>query len=248
MSFKSLRGLIPIFVLLGIWQLVGNTQSATTPAPSAWWPAFKQIEASGQLWIALRTTMELYVEGLVIAAILGVAVGIVLGSSRHVARAMSPLLEFLRATPAAAIVPGFILLFHASKDTEIFIVVFGTIWPILLNTTSARAALSPLRLDVGHTMGLSLWERLFKLVIPSLLPAIFVGIRLAATLCLIVTLLVDFLVATGGLGYLLVEYEQEFNGSDAFALLAVIAIVAILINLIIGAAERLVLRRFPTAQ
>jgi ABC-type nitrate/sulfonate/bicarbonate transport system permease component len=244
---KSLRGLVPLALILLIWQLVGSTKTAgsTTPAPSTWWTAFKQIERSGSLWTGLRLTMILYVEGLLIAIVLGVALGVALGASRRVNQAFGGLLEFLRATPAAAIVPGALLLFHASSGTKIGIVVYGSIWPILLNTAAGRKALAPLRLDVARCMQMSWWDRMRKFVLPSLLPEIMVGIRIAASICLIITLLVDVLVATGGLGYLLVQYQSTFQASSAFAMLAVIGVIGILINLAIGASERYVLRRWP---
>lgn len=246
MSLKSLRGIIPIAVLLGIWQLVGNTHSATTPSPSTWWPALKTLEQSGELWPAIGKTMRLYVEGLAGATILGVIFGIALGASRRLNLGFSPLLEFLRATPAAAIVPGLLILFHASTGTEVAIVIYGTIWPVLLNVAAARAALPPLRLEIGHSLGMSWWDRMRKIVLPSLLPEIVVGVRIAASICLIVTLLVDFLVATGGIGYVLVQQEQTFQAASAFALLAVIGIIGILINVTLGSTERLVLRRWPS--
>jgi ABC-type nitrate/sulfonate/bicarbonate transport system permease component len=245
MSFKSLWGLVPIAALLGIWQLVGSPHSLTTPAPSAWWPALKTIEQSGLLWKALKTSLLIFVEGLAIATVLGIAVGVALGASRRTTRAFGPLLEFLRATPAAAIVPGAILLLHANNRTSVIIVVYGSIWPILLNTAAARAALPPLRLDVARSLNMSWLERMRKIVLPSLVPEIVVGIRVAAPICLVVTLLCDYLIATGGIGYILVQYQQQFQASEAFALIAVIGIVGILINFSLGAAESVVLRRWP---
>jgi ABC-type nitrate/sulfonate/bicarbonate transport system permease component len=245
-QLRWLFGLVPIAVLLGIWQLVGSS-TGSTPTPSTWWPAFKTIEESGQLWGALGKTMRLYAEGLVISTILGVAFGVALGSSKVASRGMSPLLEFLRATPAAAIVPGLLILFHANTRTDVLIVVYGTIWPILLNAAAARAALPPLRLEVGYSMGLTWWERMRKLVLPTLIPEIVVGVRVAASICLIVSLLVDYLVATGGIGTLLVQYEQTFQSASAFALLAVVGIVGILINVLLGGTEHYVLRHWPRA-
>lgn len=245
MSLRSLRGLIPIAALLGLWQLVGSPSSTTAPTPSSWWTAFESIERSGAFWPALEKTMLLYVEGLVAAIILGVVLGLALGASRTLTRALGPLLEFLRATPAAAIVPGAILLFHANNRTDVGIVVYGSIWPILLNTAAARAAIPPLRLDVAHALRLTRWDRMRKVVLPSVLPEIVVGVRVAAPICLIITLLVDFLLATGGIGYLLVQYQQSFVASNAFAMLAVIGIIGITLNLVIGSAEKLVLYRWP---
>jgi ABC-type nitrate/sulfonate/bicarbonate transport system permease component len=244
-SLRSLRGFLPIAALLGIWQLAGNPNSASAPAPSSWWPAFKSIEQSGAFWPALEKTMVLYVEGLVVATILGVALGLALGSSRRVAQALGPLFEFIRATPAATLVPGALTLFHANGRTDVGMVVFGCIWPVLLNTAAARAALPPLRLDVAHALRLSRWDRMRKVVLPSVLPAIVVGIRIAAPVCLIITLLADFLLSTGGIGYLLVQYQETFVASSAFAMVAVIGIIGILINLALGSAQRVVLHRWP---
>ncbi len=245
MTLRSLRGLIPIALLLGLWQLIGDPNSTTAPTPSTWWPAFKSIEKSGALWPALEKTMLLYVEGLIGAVILGVAFGLALGSSRRLSQAFGPLLEFVRAIPAAAIVPVAILLFHVNSRTDVAIVIFGSIWPVLLNTSAARASIPALRVDVAHSLRLSRWDRLRKVVVPSVLPEIVVGVRVAAPICLIITLLVDVLVATGGIGYLLVQYQQTFVASSAFAMLAVIGIIGITINVAIGAAERLVLYRWP---
>jgi ABC-type nitrate/sulfonate/bicarbonate transport system permease component len=245
MSLRSLRGLLPIAALLGIWQLVGNPNSSSAPAPSSWWPAFRTIERSGTFWPAFAKTMELYIEGLIVATILGVALGMALGSSRRVGQALGPLFEFLRATPAAAIVPGAVVLFHANTRTDVGIVVYGSIWPVLLNTAAARAALPPLRLDIAHALGLSWLARMRKVVLPSLLPEIVVGVRVSAPVCLIITLLVDILGGAHGIGYLLVLYQQTFVASSAFAMLAVIGIIGVLINVTLGSATRIVLHRWP---
>jgi ABC-type nitrate/sulfonate/bicarbonate transport system permease component len=246
MRLRLLRGIVPIVVLLGIWQLIGNTHSSSTPSPSTWWTALKTIEANGTFWPALWITVRLFIEGLVLAIIIGIALGMALGASRRLTRALSPILEFLRTTPAAAIVPAAILLFRAGMGTDLGVITYGTLWPILLNVTVARSSLSPLRLDVAHSLGLSRWDRLRKIVLPSLVPEIVVGIRVAAPICLIVTILVDFLVSTGGLGYELIQYEQSFSASSAFAMLAVIGILGIIISVVIGILSRLSLRRWPS--
>jgi ABC-type nitrate/sulfonate/bicarbonate transport system permease component len=245
MSLKSLRGFVPITVALVLWQIFGDPNSLTAPPPSAWWTSFQQIQESGALWPAFGLTMKLFIEGLVIAIVLGVLLGGALGASRTLSRALGPLFEFIRATPAAAIVPAALVLFHASIGTQIGIVVYGSIWPILLNTAAARAALPELRVEVAHCLQLSTWERMRKIVLPSLLPDILVGIRIAAPVCLIITLLVDFLVATGGVGYLLVQYQQSFQVTGAFTLLAMIGVIGIAINVAIGSSERVILRRWP---
>ena len=149
-----------------------------------------------------------------------------------------PAFEFLRATPAAAIVPGALLLFHANvtyrRRRSSCTARSGR---CCSNTAAARAALPPLRLDVAHALRLSLVGSHAQ----DRAAVAAAGDRrrrpFAAPVCLIVTLLVDFLVATGGIGYLLVQYQQTFLASSAFAMLAVIGIIGILINLALGSAR-----------
>ncbi|WP_169789917.1 ABC transporter permease [Actinoplanes subtropicus] len=245
MTLRTLRGLLPVALVLALWQVFGDKESVSAPPPSVWWSAFTTIRQSGAWWPALGTTLRLFVTGLTLATALGVLLGGALGASQRLNRALNPVLEFIRATPAAAVVPAALLLFHASARTEVGIIVYGSIWPVLLNTAAGRAALPAIRLEMARSLRLSTGERWRKVVLPSLLPDIVVGIRVAAPVCLIVTLLVDFLVATGGLGYVLVMYQQSFQVSSAFALLATIGGVGIVINLLIGGAERLILRRWP---
>ncbi|MFG1926950.1 ABC transporter permease [Cryptosporangium sp. NPDC048952] len=245
MNLKALRGLLPVAVVLILWQLVGDKNSVNAPPPSVWWEALRQIDESGELWPAIGKTLRLGAIGLLAALAIGVAVGTAIGASRRLTAACGPLLEFARATPAAAIVPAALLLFSADMPTQAGLVTFGTVWPILLNTAAARAAVPPLRLEVAACLRMSRWARLRKVVLPSLLPEIMTGLRVAVPICLIVALLVDFLVATGGIGYLLVQYQQTFQISAAYALLTVIGVVGILLNVGIGAAERLILRRWP---
>lgn len=240
-----LKGLLPIAVVLALWQLLGSPHSTTLPAPSAWWQAFERLRDQGQLWSALRTTVQLFLVGLVLAVIIGVAVGTALGASRRFNRALNPLLEFLRTIPAPAIVPAAILLTGLNDRSAIGVIVFGAVWPVLLSTASARAALPESRLDVARTLNLSWPARTWKIVLPSLLPAILTGVRVAAPICLIMTLLADFLLTSGGLGQLLVQLQQQFDAAGTFALLAVIGIVGLLLNLAIAGFERLVLRRWP---
>lgn len=244
--YGILRGLVPLIVLLGIWQLVGNPHSSSTPAPSTWWTSLKQIEQNGTLWPAVWITVRLYLEGLALAILIGIALGIALGSSQRLTRALSPLLEFMRNTPAAAVVPVAILVFRAGITTDLGAITYGTIWPILMNVTIARSSLSPLRIDLGHSLGLSWWTRLHKIILPSLVPEIITGIRVAAPICLIITILVDILLATGGLGYQLTVAQQSYSSGDAFAMVAVIGLLGVLISILLGIFERVVLRRWPS--
>ncbi|MET9388731.1 ABC transporter permease subunit [Streptomyces sp. NPDC002928] len=243
---KAFRGYVFFAVVLGIWQLVGNPDSPLAPTPSRWWPAFKTVESNGTLWTATAKSLELYVESLVTGLVIGVVLGIAIGGSRVLSRMLGPLLEYCRTTPPALLVPAAVLLFGLHTYMEIGIVVFASVWPVLLSTAGARRALPEQRLDVARTLHFSWWKRMRKIVLPSLVPEIALGVRVAVPLCLLLVLLVDFLLGTGGLGYVLIQSQQSFASAQAWALVAFIGVLGRLITVVVDRSERLVLRRWPT--
>jgi ABC-type nitrate/sulfonate/bicarbonate transport system permease component len=247
MRFGLLKGLLPLILVLVVWQLVGDKSSSTLPPPSSWWDSLKTIEGQGGLWSAFEKTIVLFFEGLALATIIGLAFGVALGSSEPLSSGLGPTLEFWRTTPAAAIVPAVILLFGTAMGAEIGIVVFGTVWPILLNVTAGRRRLPSLRIDLAHSFHLSWWARMRKIILPSLVPDILTGLRIAGPICLIVVLLVDFLMSTGGLGYLIVQYQGAFEASSTFAIVAVVGVIGYLVTVGLAAAEFFVLRRWQTS-
>jgi ABC-type nitrate/sulfonate/bicarbonate transport system permease component len=82
-------------------------------------------------------------------------------------------------------------------------------------------------------------------VLPSLVPGVLTGIRVATSICLIMTLLADFLLTSGGLGGLLVQLPQQFDAAGTFALLAVVGVVGLALNAIIAGVAATILRRWP---
>ena len=100
-----LKGLLPLLLLLGVWQLVGDESSASFPRPSSWWPALKNIEADGELWTSLGATMVTFVLALLVATVLGATLGILIGSLRTADRAMAPTLQFFMSIPSPTLVP-----------------------------------------------------------------------------------------------------------------------------------------------
>ncbi len=101
-------------------------------------------------------------------------------------------------------------------------------WPILLNTATAMRAVPAVRLDMSRTLGLTIGERWRKVVLPTLAPGIMLGVRVAASMALIITLLVDILGAGEGIGRLLVENQQKFDARAVWGLLLIVGTVGYL--------------------
>lgn len=242
-----LRGLLPLALALVVWQLVGDPDSPYYPPPSTWWTALSQLQRDGVLLPALGQTMRTFFLALAIAIVVGAGAGAAVGASRASGRAVEPLFELMRTTPPPVIVPIAILIIGSTSTMMTAVVAFAALWPVLLNSAAAMRAVPAVRLEGARSLRLSRAERLFKVVLPSLTPGIMLGLSVAAPLALIVTLVVELLSASGGLGDLLLTAQRSFDAAGVFGLLAVAACVGLALNAVVGELERRMARNWGGA-
>ena len=243
-ALAGLRGLLPLAIALALWQVVGDPASTSFPPPSTWLEAIGDMAAEGVLWPALTRTFLAFVLALLVATVLGSAIGMVIGASARVDRAVGPMLELTRSLPPPAIVPVATLVLGVTLQTSIAIVVLAVIWPILLNTAAGMRSIPPVRIEMARILGLGRWRTVSKVVVPSLAPSIILGFRVAVAIALIVTLLVDIIGSGEGAGLLILQRQGAFDASSVWGLLLIIGIFGYLVNLAVIALERRVMRNW----
>ena len=232
-----LRGLLPLALLLAVWEVTASPDSLSFPPPSTWPEALAELHEEGALLPAVAKTLVTFAVAMVVASVLGVALGMVIGASRKLERALTPLMDFFRTLPPPAIVPVLALLLGATQQMAVTVVVLAAIWPILLNTVTAMRSVPPVRLEMARSLGLTRNDRLRKVVFPSLAPGIVLGIRVSVSIALIVTLLVDILGTGEGIGRELLVSQQTFQPAKVWALLLVVGIFGYLISAAAAAGE-----------
>lgn len=244
--FAGLKGLLPLAVLLTVWQLFGGRDPLRFPPPSRWIEAIIQLNASGVLLPALGQSLLTFSLGLAFAIVVGIALGLLIGSLPRVDRSVSPLFDFLRGLPVPVLVPVTILLLGVGLGTSVFIVTFAIVWPILLNTALARRTVSLVRMDMARMLGFGPVDRLTKVIVPSVLPSAMVGVRVSASLGIITTLVVEMISGGGqGAGFLLMERQARYDSPGMWGMLLVIGIFGFVINYVLGLLEGRVLRNWP---
>lgn len=241
-----LRGLIPLALLLIGWQLL-STDPLRFPAPSRWFESLAHLAEAGVLLPSLGHSLVTFLLGLSIAIVAGVAVGLVVGSLPRVDRAFSPLFDFLRGLPVPVLVPVTILVLGVGLSSSVFIVAFAIVWPILLNTALARRTVSEVRMDSARMLRLGALGTLMKIVVPSVFPSTMVGVRIAASLGVITTLVVEMISGGRGAGFLLMERQARFDSPGMWGVLLIIGVFGFLLNLALALIERRVLRNHPDA-
>jgi ABC-type nitrate/sulfonate/bicarbonate transport system permease component len=243
-----LIGLVPLAIGLAIWEASSSADAISFPQPSSWWTAFKELERGGLLWTSLRSTMSTFLIAMVVATVLGVGAGVVIGFSGRLERTLTPLIDFFRTLPPPVIVPVLTLLLGITLKAGVAIVVISVIWPILLNTMGAVHEMPVTRREISSVLGVSRFAAFWKITVPSLLPGIAVGLRTSLSIGLVVTLLVDMIGSGGGIGRLLVTQQQLFDASSVWALLFLIGALGYALNLAVHGATTYLLRHHPSAQ
>jgi len=230
----ALRGLLPVAVLLIVWQLTTSDVSLSFPPPDEWLKAIARMNADGVLCPAALHTLATYALGLACGVIVGCVVGTAIGASPLIDRALTPTIDFMAAVPGAALVPVAVLLLGPGRLSGVSTVALIVSWPVLLNTATAMRSIPAVRLEMSRTIGLSWAQRWAKVIVPSLIPGAMLGVRVAASLAVIITLLVDIFGAGTGIGRLLLESQQRFDASAAWGLLLIVGLFGYLMSFLLS--------------
>jgi ABC-type nitrate/sulfonate/bicarbonate transport system permease component len=207
-------------------------------APSAAFRALAGELWSGRLTGEVATTLEGYAQGLGLAAGAGVVLGIAIGSSRTLLAALSPLIEFLRPVPAVAIIPLAILFLGLGVSMRRFVIAYAAFWPILINTIYGVRGSDRLLHDVARTSGIGGVGRLVRVSFPAALPSIATGIRVSASLALLVAVTAEFIVGTEGVGSYMQHQQEAVRLPELYAAVVLVGTLGYAINVGLRAAQR----------
>ena len=192
--------------------------------------ALWQLIREGQLQAHLSASLTRSVIGFGIAVVTAIPLGLLIAWYRRVERPLNPLLELFRNTAALALLPVFTLLLGIGEITKISIVAYASFFPILLNVIAGVKNVDPLLVRAARTLGLSSREMFTKVILPSAVPTIFTGIRMAGTASILVLIAAEMVGAKAGLGYLIINAQSSFQITDMYAGILTTAIVGVTVN------------------
>lgn len=243
--FEVLAGLLPLVLLLVVWELTGSPDSPFYPAPSSWWPALFTRGQGEDIIPAILDTTRTFGLGLMLATIVGVAAGIGVGVSTRADRAFGPLFEFARALPPAAMVPVATLLLGFDEPMKVVVVVLAAVWPIMLNTRTGVRTIDPVLFDMARSLRLSPSRTVGKVLLPAVTPSVLLGVRVATPVALVITLLVEYLTGVNGVGALVGDAQRTFQPARVYALIVIAGLISLAVNSLVRYVEQRVRRLHP---
>jgi len=232
---------VPAGLVAGWWIASSGSTSIYFPPLSKILSAFRQIWVFSHFRSDLIPSHEYLAAGLLLATVVGVAVGLTLGLTPVIADALTPVLEFLRAMPAVALVPAALLLLGIGPRTQIIVIASAAVWPILLNTIDGTRGIDPMVLDVAHSYQMRWPDRLFRMVLRAASPQIVAGMRTALSVGIIMLVFSEQFGSTEGVGYQLLSSERNFEVPQMWAAMILLGLLGYLLNVAFRGFERLVL-------
>jgi len=186
-----------------IWELAcraGLLPTDYVPPPSAVAGEIAREIVTPRWWLGTAQTLSNWLAAIVIGAAIAIPLGIVLGSSEHLYRALRVPLEFLRAVPPVALIPVVVLVAGATPRAAIFLAAYGCVWPMLIQTIYGVRAVDPLLRQVAVAYGIPRSGMMRHVIIPATAPYILTGLSVSSALALIAIIGSEIIVGIAGVG------------------------------------------------
>lgn len=238
---KVLLGLLAVAIFLAAWQavfLVLPFNKLFISKPDLILEAFVELIASGDLMRDLAISAVPFFYGFSAAVLVGVPLGVVMGWRAPVRYTLDPIMTVFYASPLVALAPLVIVFFGVGVSGKAIIIFMLSVFPFIFNAQAGVRAVDPLLINVVRSMGGKERDLYLKILIPSVLPYIVAGARIAVGRGLIGILVGEFFAASEGIGYAIARFGDLFALDKMFACILAIMIIAVVLTEGIRWAER----------
>jgi len=201
--FKVVARVLVVLALLGGWQYLSVSDALAADAFPSMTDTMAELGRqllSAELWTAVWETVRGWAVGLLIGAGLAIVIGTLLGLNRFAYLSVIPVIEFLKTVPVIAILPLAIVVWGASLEMKVFLVSFGVFWPTTIQVIYGVRAVDPVVRDTAVVLRLRGLRKFFTVTLPSAAPFVATGLRIAAAVGLILTIIAELLGGAQGLG------------------------------------------------
>ena len=238
-----------VLVGLAVWEVYGRAIHTVIFAyPTQIGHAFIELVRNGELWFYLQGSLVVLALGLGLAIAIGIPLGIVMGRRDVVEYALEPYINALYSTPTVALIPLIVLWAGFQVKAKVILVFLFCVFPILINTYQGVKNTDARLLEVARSFCAGEWSMWRDLMVPSAAPYILAGIRLGIGRGLVGMIVAEFYTEITGLGYMIVQYANNFRTDRLFVPIVVLMVLGISLTSLLRRIERSVAPWLHVAQ
>jgi NitT/TauT family transport system permease protein len=234
-------GLAVFVALIGLWELgsrAGVIPSLVLPAPSQAWDAFMDLVESGNLFKHLGASLQRLILGFTLGFTAGLVVGTAIGLSSVARAGLTPLVAAIFPIPKIALLPLFIIWFGIGEGSKVATIFFGCFFPTVIATYGGIDSVDRTLIRMGQSFGLSRPDIIRKIVLPAALPAILSGMRISASIAIILLVAAEMIGAEYGIGAYVLLAGNLMATDQLVAGVAILSLLGLAVNFLITRAER----------
>jgi len=239
---KKILGAAAVIVFLTAWELCGNTLQLINPlfmsAPSLVFKAAFQMFASGEIFNDLYVSGIEFFWGYMLSVVVAIPFGIAIGWYKRFAYVCDPFVNAMNATPRIALLPLVIIWLGIGIISKVGIIFLGAVFPLLINTRDGVKTTPVNLLTAARSFGASEWQIFKSVVLPSTVPFILTGLRLAVGRALIGVMVGELYAATAGIGFMITVAGATFQTDKVFVGVLIFAISGMTLTAVIDRYER----------
>ena len=228
---KKILGTVSVVLFLAVWELVGNVYQWINPlfmsAPSLILKAAIELFRSGEIWNDLYVSGVEFFWGFILSVVVGIPFGIAVGWYKRAAYIFDPFVNAMNATPRVALLPLIIIWLGIGILSKVGIIFLGSVFPLMINTRDGVKTTPVNLLNAAKSFGASQWQIFGSVVLPSTLPFILTGLRLAVGRALIGVFVGELYAATAGIGFMVTVAGATFQTDKVFVGISIFIIVGL---------------------
>ncbi|MBC7430834.1 MAG: nitrate ABC transporter permease [Rubritepida sp.] len=243
--------LLVVAALFLLWELLCSGPGATLPPPTRVWSDAKELilnpfyDRGGLdkgLGLHLAASLQRVAVGFALAVVVGVGLGMLVGSSRLAMRGLDPIFQILRTVPPLAWLPLSLAAFREAQPSAIFVIFITAVWPIIINTAVGVRNVPADYRNVARVIRLRPHEWFLRIVVPAAAPYIFTGLRIGVGLSWLAIIAAEMLIGGVGIGFFIWDAWNASNLSDIIVALIYVGLVGFVLDRIMAFAGRAVTR------
>ena len=238
---QKLLGIAGILGFLATWEAIprlGIIDGRYLPPASEVIAALVRDFTLTAFWASVAETMKAWFLGLLIAVVLAVLLGFIIGSSSFLRKATNSTIEFLRPIPSVALIPLAVLLFGVKIESSLLLIVYASFWQVLIQVLYGVADVDMVANNTAKTYGLGTMARIRYVVFPTALPYLMTGIRLAGAVALVLAITAELVIGSPGLGREIALAQSGGAISGMYALVLATGLIGVLINALMRFIEK----------
>jgi nitrate/nitrite transport system permease protein len=240
-----------ILILLVAWQLAAGQEGARLPSPLQIYadssdlilhPFFDNGGTDKGLGWHILASLSRVALGYAIAAVVGVAIGTLVGASQFFSRGLDPIFQILRTVPPLAWLPISLAAFHDSQPSAIFVIFITSVWPIIINTAAGIRNIPEDYRNVARVINLNPLEYFIRIMVPAAAPYIFTGLRIGIGLSWLAIVAAEMLIGGVGIGFFIWDAWNSSHISDIIVALLYVGLVGFMLDRLVTLAGHFVTR------